>query len=132
MIATVQRFLAALTVAATAAEFALAGLGAFRGADAARTQDSFYDPHRALGVAIGVLAVVLFIMVLAGRGRRRAVLTAGLLAVLAAAAQPLLAQAGGTTAWVGSLHAVNGLLILGLAATLIRQSRASKPGTVDG
>jgi len=122
----IQLWLAVLTLAAVVTEFALAGLGAFRGSDAASAQDSFYDPHRVLGFGIAGLVVLLLAAVIAGRARRRAVIVAVLLVILAAAGQPLLAQAGGTHAWVGSLHAVNGLLILGLTATLARDARANR------
>lgn len=124
--AAVQRWLAVLTLAAIVTEFGLAGLGAFRGSDAARTQDSFYDPHRVLGFVIAGLVVLLLAAVIAGRAGRRAVAVAVLLTLLAAAGQPLLAQAGGTHAWVGALHAISGLLILGLTATLARDARANR------
>lgn len=127
--AVTQRWLAVCTAAAIVAEFGLAGLGAFRGANAPRTQDSFYDPHRILGFGIGGLTVLLVAAAIAARTSRRAVALAVLLAFLAAAGQPLLVQVAGTHGvWPGALHAINGLLILGLTAALARDARAHRHG----
>jgi deazaflavin-dependent oxidoreductase (nitroreductase family) len=126
-LAVIQGWLAMFTVAVIVAEFGLAGLGAFRGAGAARTQDSFYDPHRMLGAAIGGLAVLLLLAAIAARTSRRAVVLAVALAFLAGAGQPLLVQlAGAHGAWPGALHAINGLLILGVTAALARDARAHR------
>jgi len=116
-----------------AAQFALAGLGAFRTLNA--PAGNAYAAHEALGIAIGVLAWIILAVVLAspaGRARAGTLWTALALALLAIPVEPLLAGAGRHVPAVGALHAVTGLAIFALAGWLTgaaaRQREAARPG----
>jgi hypothetical protein len=107
------------TLAVIAAQFALAGLAAFRTLRA--PAGTAYAPHEALGIVIGVLAWVILAVVLASpaaRGRTGTLWPAVALALLAIPVEPLLSEAGRHVPAVGALHAVTGLAIFALAARL--------------
>jgi hypothetical protein len=86
-------------------QYFLAGLGAF-GAETG------YDPHRAVGSLLTVLALVL--LILAAVGRRAALVPSAVLLGLMLV-QTVLAISGEDVAFLGALHPVNGLLILFVA-----------------
>jgi hypothetical protein len=116
-----------------AAQFALAGLGAFSRARA--PGDSAYGPHEVLGLVIGIVTWVILGTALASRPARAASATLRLavpLALLAIPVEPLLGDAGRHVPWVGALHALAGLAICGLAAALAvasgRRRAAARPG----
>ncbi|MGA2519723.1 MAG: DUF6220 domain-containing protein [Acidimicrobiales bacterium] len=94
------------------AQVFLAGVGVFGDHVRQVANAASFDPHRALGTVLGVVAVVLFVMVALARPGRSAVIGALALAVLTLAAQPLLANAGDNNKWVGGFHALDGMLIL--------------------
>lgn len=125
--------LTTVTLAVIAAQFALAGLSAFRTLRA--PANNAYAAHEALGIAIGVLAWIILAVILtspAGRGRAGTLWPAVALALLAIPVEPLLAEAGRHFPAVGSLHAVTGLAIFALAAWLTgattRQREAARRG----
>jgi hypothetical protein len=116
----------ALTVATLtllAAQFALAGLGAFT-MDKTPT-DNVYGAHVILGVVIGVLAWLILAAVLASRPARahpRTLRLAVTLALLAIPVEPLLGEAGQRVPVVGAVHALNGLVICALTGWLMAET----------
>lgn len=108
----VYAYLSGLFVLAVLVQVFLAGVGVFGDHAAQVANASSFDPHRALGTVLGVVAVVLFLVALAARESRRTVVGALLLAALAMAAQPALANGGDSNKWVGGFHAIDGMLIL--------------------
>lgn len=120
--------LAAVLTLAIVAQFFLAGSGAF---DTAPNDESF-QPHRALGYMIVLLALLMTLTAALSRMPGRLVGTAGLLTGLGIA-QPLIAtiakafgDTGDTTTAgqvVFGLHAVNGLIMMGVAGKILRQAR---------
>jgi hypothetical protein len=128
--------LAALLTLTIVVQFFLAGSAAF---DTAPKEESF-QAHRALGYGIVLLALVVTIAAAAGRLPGRLIGMAGLVAGLGVL-QPVIrgvAAAFGDTAdtsttagaLVFGLHAINGLVMLRLAATVTRRARAL-PGSVS-
>ncbi|SEG47809.1 hypothetical protein SAMN04489712_105442 [Thermomonospora echinospora] len=120
--------LAALLTLAVVAQFFLAAAGAF---DTAPNDESF-QPHRALGYGIILLAVLATVAAAAARMPGRIIGMSGLVAGLAVVQVVIrgIAKAfddtGGSTAageLVFGLHAVNGLAILAVAVMLVRQAR---------
>jgi hypothetical protein len=111
--------LTSVTLAVIAAQFALAGLGAFSTLRA--PAGHAYAAHMAFGIAVGVLAWIILAGVLispAGRGRASTLWPAVALALLAIPVEPLLGEAGQHAPAAGALHAVTGLAIFALAAWL--------------
>jgi cytochrome b561 len=117
--------LAVLLLLAVIAQFYLAASGAF---DTAPTEEAF-QPHRVLGNAILVLAVVVTVVAAVARMRGRLIGLAGLVAGLVLV-QSLIREVaksfgdGSSTGhFVFGLHALNGLVIVGLIGLIVRQSR---------
>jgi hypothetical protein len=96
----------------------LAGLGAFRIDNTGVTGDTAFAPHRAVGFAMGGVALVILILALIARPGTRAAVLSAVLFVLAVLAQSLLASLADSTVLFGGLHALDGLAILGIAAFL--------------
>ena len=127
--------LATLLVLAVVAQFFLAASGAF---DTAPKDESF-QPHRALGYAIVLFAVVSTIVAAVARMPGRLIGMTGLVAGLAVG-QGLIRtlaaafnDAGGTSTTAGKLvfglHAINALVIMAVAGNVARRARAlSRPG----
>jgi hypothetical protein len=120
--------LAALQMLAVVAQFFLAASGAF---DTAPNDESF-QPHRALGGGIVLLAVLVAVVAATARMPGRLIGLSGLVAGLAVVqfvikgiATALDGTGGSTTAGglVFGLHAVNGLAILAVAGMIVRQAR---------
>jgi Family of unknown function (DUF6220) len=120
--------LAALQVAVLATQFFLAASGAF---DTAPNEEAF-QPHRALGFGIVVLAMLLTILAALARMPRRIIGMTGLIVALAAVQGLIRAIASaladgsgsGTGRLVFGLHAVNALVIFALAMNVARSARA--------
>jgi len=118
--------LATLLMLVVVAQFFLAASGAF---DTAPNDESF-QPHRALGPAILLLAVLLTVVAALARMPGRLVgmagLVAGLIVVQFVIAELAKAFGDGTTAGqlVFGLHAVNGLVIVAVVGRIVRQARA--------
>jgi heme A synthase len=122
--------LATLLVLAVVAQFFLAASGAF---DTAPRDESF-QAHRSLGYGIVLFAVLLTIVAATTRMPGRLIGMTGLVAGLAVLQSLIRALAGafddtgdtGTTVGqlVFGLHAINGLIILAVAATVARQARS--------
>ncbi|MER5206598.1 DUF6220 domain-containing protein [Streptomyces sp. NPDC002825] len=120
--------LAAALMLAIVVQFFLAGSGAFDTAP----HDEAFRPHRALGYLIVLLALVTTVTTALARVPGRLIGMAGLLAGLGVA-QPLIAalakafgDTGDTTTagrLVFGLHAVNALIMMGVAGRILRQAR---------
>jgi hypothetical protein len=106
--------LAALFVLAVLVQVYLAGLGAF----GSRHGHGWFDPHEALGNALGITGAVLLVLALIARAGRWTVIGALVVGVLTEVAQHGLAAAGHGNPWIGGLHAFDGMLILGLGVAL--------------
>jgi hypothetical protein len=109
-------------------QFFLAGLGVFGGG---------FDAHIVNSIVIAALALIVVILAVVSRAGRQDVVLAVVLLLLAGVAQSLFRLLADDGAFWGGLHALNGLVILGIAgflhASAIRRSRAvpgrSTPGT---
>jgi hypothetical protein len=101
----------------------LAGMGVFNLNGEKLTDASSLDPHRMLGFAMGGLSILLLIVALIARVDAKTIGVSVLVAVLAFVMQSILAAAGEDTSFFGGLHALDGLLILGLGGFLFGQAR---------
>jgi hypothetical protein len=111
-------------VLAGCAQIFLAGLGVFSFGDhdvAGGT--SAFDAHKALGFALGGVAVIIFVLAAIARPGVTPVVLSGVLVVQTNLLQSLLATLGDNTALYGGLHALDGLLILGNVGFLYATSR---------
>jgi hypothetical protein len=106
-----------------AVQIFLAGLGAFRIDNLGVSGDTAFAPHRAVGFAMGGVALLILILALMARPGIRAVIGSALLFLLAVLVQSLLASLADNTVWFGGLHALDGLAILGIAAFLYLAAR---------
>ena len=116
----VYRVVLAVFLLAGAVQIFLAGFGVWGGG---------FDAHRILGFTMAGIAVVVLVLALVSRAGTRDVVLAVVLVLLTGGAQSLLAEAGGSGAFWGGLHALDGLAILGIAGFLhgaaIRRGRAT-------
>ncbi len=96
----------------------LAGLGAFRIDNTGVSGDTAFAPHRAVGFALGGVALVILILALIARAGARVTVLSAVMFVLAFLAQSVLASLADNTVVFGGLHALDGLAILGIAAFL--------------
>lgn len=106
--------LGVITVALITVQIGLAGLGVFGGN---------FGPHATLGLVIALVMLLMFIAALIARPNVRSVLLALLLLVLASPVQTLLAAFGWDNMWLGALHALNAVIILGIAWRLMSEAR---------
>ena len=102
------------------AQISLAGLGVFSLHDQG---DAAFAPHRALGFAMAGIAVLILVLALIARPGARAITGAAVLVVLTSLVQSLLVGLGKDHAAYGGLHALDGLLILGIAGYLYARAR---------
>jgi hypothetical protein len=110
------RWVTLLFAVAVVVQFFLAGLGVF-GIDAGRGLDdqSSLDPHRGLGNALVVAAIVLLLLLLVARPTRH-VFVPYLVLIVLTILQPILAEGGGE--FLGGLHGLVALAIFALAGYL--------------
>ena len=101
----------------------LAGLGAFRLQDQAGAGDSAFAPHRALGFSMGAVALLILVLAVIARPGTRAIAGSAVLVLLTLLMQSLLAGFAEDHVVFGALHALDGLLILSIAAYLYYWSR---------
>ncbi|HEX4655413.1 MAG TPA: DUF6220 domain-containing protein [Mycobacteriales bacterium] len=121
---TVFAYLAALLVLAIIVQFFLAGLGVWGIDQRKLDKATALDPHRAVAGVIALIAILMFIAALVARTSRAKIWVSILTAVLAEVVQALLAAGGEHQHWVGGLHVIDGLIILGLAGWMHRISRS--------
>ena len=107
------------------AQIFLAGLVAFRLQDQglAAAGDSAFAPHRALGFSMGVIALLILVFAVIARPGARAIAGSAALVVLTSLMQSLLAGFAEDHVVFGALHALDGLLILGVAGYLYARAR---------
>ena len=92
----------------------LAGLGVF-----SSSGDPGIDPHRWFALALAAVALVAVVLAAVGRAGAQAIGLSVLLFLLVFFAQGFLAVWGRElSAWFGALHALDGLVIIGLAGYL--------------
>jgi hypothetical protein len=103
----------------------LAGLAVFSldGQEVGAPGETAFDPHRSLGFAMGGVALIILILALVARRSARSMVLTAVMFLLAFLAQSFLADLGGSDAFFGGLHALDGLVILGLAGYLYGWSR---------
>jgi len=110
------------------AQICLAGLGVFRlqdqGLEAAG--DTAFGPHMALGFAMAGIALLILILAVIARPGARAIAGSAVLVLLTSLVQSLLAGLGEDHAVYGALHALDGLIILGIAGYLYARARRQK------
>jgi hypothetical protein len=101
------RYLTVLLAADIVVQFFLAGAGVFR-ADGGKARDSSaFDPHRANGTIIQVIALLVLLAAVAARNGRWKIAAA---AFVMSIVQAFLAIGG----WAGGLHPLGGLVLMGL------------------
>ena len=111
-LALAQRLIASLTALMIVAQFFLAGAGAF-GATS-------FDAHRTIGsLAVLVALVGLVLSAPTGRHRGHTAAVFGLLVV-----QALLGSLGGDEPWIGALHGLNAIAVMGAAGSLAQANWA--------
>ena len=107
----------------------LAGLGIF-GSDVAVTDDGSteLDAHRAFGHILSqpIALLVLIAAAIARPGRKIVQLTIAMFVL--GIAQVALGIAGGDAAFLGGLHALNALILIGLAGALVRRAHPQLGG----
>jgi len=115
------RWLLLLFLVAGVVQIFLAGLGVFHlhayGLDDP-AGDSAMDPHRTLGFAMGGIAILILVLALVARPGARQVVLAAVLVLQTVVLQSLLAGLGDDSPVWGGLHALDGLLAIGVAAYL--------------
>jgi hypothetical protein len=105
-------YLAAAFVVAVLVQVFLAGRGVF-GIDALELDEAkSFDAHRLWGFALAGISAVLLVLALVARESRRTMAAALVLFLLVFVAQSVLAHAGEDEAWLGGLHALDGIMIL--------------------
>jgi hypothetical protein len=121
---TVFAYLAALLVLAVIVQFFLAGLGVWGIDQRKLDKATSIDPHRAFGDVIALIALLMFIAALVARTSKAKIWVSISIVILAAVVQSLLATGGEHQHWVGGLHVLDGLVILGLAGWMHSISRS--------
>jgi hypothetical protein len=105
------------------AQIFLAGLGVFGLADQGQAVDTAFAPHRDLGFTMAGIALLILVLAVIARPGARAIIGSVVLVLLTSLMQSLLAGLADSHAVFGALHALDGLLILGIAGYLFAQSR---------
>jgi len=103
----------ALFVLLGAVQIFLAGLGVF-----SSRGDPGFDPHRVFSTVIAAASLVVLVLAAVARAGARHIAGTAVVLVLAGFVQHLLASAGFDDAWLGGLHALSGLAIVGIPAWL--------------
>jgi hypothetical protein len=95
----------------------LAGLGIF-----SQSGDPGLDPHRFFALVLAGVAFVVVVLAAVARAGARTIVLCVLLFLLTFLLQGFLAVWGRDNAWFGGLHALDGLLLIGLAGYLFGTS----------
>jgi hypothetical protein len=113
------RYLAMAGGTLAAAQFALAAFGAFNSVNGHRHG---YRAHEVVGMIVELVGLLVLVAALVARPNRRVVILAVVVFLLAGPIQPSLAElAKDDASWVGALHGLVGLAILGLFGQLSRR-----------
>jgi Family of unknown function (DUF6220) len=122
----VYRYLIALFASACVVQIFLAGRGVFGVHGSAKLDDQkSFDPHRALGEIIGLVAILMLLCALVVWRNRALIGYTFALAFMSEILQHALALP--KHPWIAGFHALDGIAILGLAAWLAH--RAWRGGT---
>jgi hypothetical protein len=117
-----QKISVHLFLGLAALQFFLAGLGVFRAnprpADKI-TDSSTFDAHRIGGDVISLVTLVILVLAIVTRRELRLCVALFVAMVI----QNILAGLGDDTPFFGALHALNGVLLLGLGAILLTRFR---------
>jgi hypothetical protein len=111
------------------AQIFLAGLGVFSLQDqtlAGAGGDTAFAPHRALGFTMAGIALLILVLAVIARPGTSALIGSAVLVLLTSLMQSLLAGLADNHAVYGGLHALDGLLILGIAGYLYTWSRGGE------
>jgi hypothetical protein len=104
-------------------QFFLAGLGAFTTIHNKKFSDSNFDAHGALGSLLGLLAILILLLAVAGRWSSWVTKLSATLFV-AMLVQTILGVSGaGTAPVLGGLHVVNALVVVAVAFLLVKSVR---------
>jgi hypothetical protein len=122
---TVFAYLAALLLLGIIVQFFLAGLGTFDLHTQTLEKSDGFEPHEALGHILAGVSLLMLIAALVARTSKFAIWGSLALVVLIEVVQVVLAANGKDHAWVGGLHALDGVIILGLAGSMHMRSRAA-------
>jgi hypothetical protein len=118
----VLRYLAMAGGALALAQFALAGFGAFNSVNGHRHG---YTAHETVGMIVELVGLLVLIAALVARPNRRTIILAVVLFLLAGPIQPSLADlAKDDRSWIGALHGLVGIAILGMFFQLSRKIAA--------
>ena len=82
-----------------------------------------FEPHRKLGVALTILAILFPVLALVGRLGRKLIGFSTLLVFLTID-QAILPSLRGNAPWIAALHPVNALALIGVSAMIRRNGRA--------
>ena len=110
----IYTYLSAGLVLAILTQVYLAGYGAFRGVQGHQG----FEAHETMGNILGVITIVLLVLALVAHVNKATMGGAAVLVLLTEVAQHGLAQAGHSNAWIGGIHAFDGMVILLLATWL--------------
>jgi hypothetical protein len=114
------RLVISLVALGCVVQFYLAGRGIFGiHGDAKLGDQTSFDPHRVLGNVIGAAALVAVVLAVVLWDKRLILMTA-IVAVLAEAVQHVTTTT--EHPWIAGLHAVSGLVILGIAGSLAHRA----------
>jgi hypothetical protein len=116
-------YLAALLLLCVVVQFFFAGLGVWGLDQQKLDKASSLDLHRGFAGAIALVAILMFVAALVSRTSKPRIWVSILVAVLAEVVQALLATGGEHQHWVGGLHVLDGLIILGLAGWMHQDTR---------
>jgi hypothetical protein len=106
------------------AQIFLAGLGVFSFGDHdVAGGSSAFDAHKTLGFTLAGVAIIIFVLALIARAGALPLVLCGVLIIQTSLLQSLLAGLADNTALYGGLHALDGLLVLGIAGFLYATSR---------
>jgi hypothetical protein len=115
MISQIHHRLAWIFLAGLLLQLYLAGAPMFGAAS--------FQPHRMLGGALTIAAILFPVLALAGRlGRQRIGLSILLVALIFV--QGMLPALRGSVSWIAALHSVNALILMGVSARIGRSGRA--------
>jgi hypothetical protein len=118
IISQMHQGLARIFLAGLLLQFYLAGTALF-GAGS-------FQPHRMLGDALTILAILFPVLALVGRLGRKLIGLSTLLVFLTIV-QVMLPSLRGSVSWIAALHPVNALALMGVSAMIRRSGRAEAP-----